>query len=348
MPALARPRFLFALLLVLAGGALLLARLAPGQAATPATAALRVGTPGVSLAAMILVLGGRESLAATTVEVRNNPWLRRIMPTIAGVPVTFTRPAGVDREGLLAVRPDLVVLWRGNGPSAESLAAIGMPSLSVAYATPDEMKAAIVQLGQALGPTAAARAGALIAAYDANLRRVATGLAGLAENQRPRVYYASLTPLHTEGRDSMIDAWIRAAGGVNVAAQAGIRGDATIHLEDLLAWNPQIIVTLDAAQRRAILADARWREVEAVRQGRVYVNPRGVNAWCTRAAEATLQVLWAARTFHPERFADLDLALETRRFYQHFYNYELSDDEVARVLQGSPPPESPTPTRSRP
>lgn len=341
-----RPAIVRTLVLLMLLGALAVT-FAPGHrlpAQSPEAPAPRVATPGVSLAAMILVLGGRAQLAATTVEVRDNPWLRRILPSIASVPVTFTRPAGVDRERLLAVHPDLVVLWRGNGPSAQGLAAIGIPTLSVAYTTADEMKAAIRELGLALGPAASARSELLLASYDTNLRRVADGLAGLPTTERPRVYYASVAPLHTEGSESMIDAWIGAAGGINVAARAGIRGDATIHLEDLLAWNPQIIVTLDTMQRDAILADPRWRAIDAVRQGRIYVNPRGVNAWCTRAAEATLQVLWAAKTFHPARFADLDLAAETRRFYRYFYAYPLSDDEVARVLHGEPPV-SPTPSR---
>ena len=298
----------------------------------------RVGTPGISMASLIVVLGGPAKLVAATPEVRDNPWLRRIAPALAQVPVPFTRPVGVNPESLLALRPELVTLWFGNAPTAARIEALGIPVFTLGYTTPDEMRQTVRLLGRAMGPMEAERAELFVRYYDDNLARVAQGLAGLLPAERPRVYYASLDPLLTEGSASMIDAWITHAGGINTAARAGLKGDGHVQLEDVLAWNPQIIVTLDTAQRDAILADARWQHVDAVRNHRVLVNPRGVNAWCTRATEAALQVLWAAKTLHPKRFASIDMAAETRRFYRLFYRYELDDDEVARVLGGLPPP----------
>ena len=300
------------------------------------------------MAALVLVLSERKKLAAATPEVRDNPWLRRIMPAIASLPTPFTRSSGLDNEALLATRPDLVLLWTGNDGLRTRLNDLGIPVLTMGYANASELKSALRTLGKALGPLESQRAEALLAYYDDNLERVTAGLDGVREEARPRVYYASVTPLHTEGRGSMIDDWIDTAGGINVAARAGIAGDATVHLEDVVAWNPQIIVTLAPAQRQAILADARWREIDAVRNARILVCPRGVNAWCTRAAEATLQVLWAAKAFHPERFASLDMAAETRRFYHRFYAYDLNDAEVARVLQGEPPDEATSLPRKNP
>lgn len=302
-----------------------------------ANQAQRVGTPGISLASLVVALGGHGSLVAVTPEVRANPWLNRVAPASAGLATPFTRPAGANLEALLAARPDLVVLWGDDTPLGRRLAQVGIPVLGLSYTTPEALIAAALRLGRALGPAESARAEAFAAYYRGNLARVAAGLAGLPEAAKPRVYYASVLPLYTEGAESMVNAWIEAAGGVNVAAQAGLHGDGMVHLEDLLAWNPDVIVTLDAVQRQAILADPRWRRIKAVRDGRVLVNPKGINAWCTRAAEAALQVLWAAKVFHPERFADLDLDRETRRFYAEFYGYALTDDELARVLQGRPP-----------
>jgi iron complex transport system substrate-binding protein len=46
-------------------------------------------------------------------------------------------------------------------------------------------------------------------------------------------------------------------------------------------------------------------------------------------------VLWAARTFHPDRFGALDLAAETRAFYRDFFGHALGDAEVAEILSGT-------------
>lgn len=308
-----------------------------------------VGTPGISMASLIFALGGHARLTAATPEVRDNPWLQRIAPEIALLPTPFARPAGVNLESLLTVRPDLITLWLGNDALGRKLESVGLNVLYLGYTTPDEMQTAVRNLGQAMGPAAVERGEALLRYYDENRQRVASALAKLPERARPRVYYASIAPLYTEGGKSMVNAWIEAAGGINVAARGGLQGDGQVHLEDLVRWDPEIIVTLDAAGRQAILDDPRWRMTSAVRNRRVLVNPKGVNAWCTRAAEAALQVLWAAKTFHPELFPDLDMAGETRRFYRQFYAYELNDEEVARVLQGLPPPAptAPTPVRKK-
>jgi iron complex transport system substrate-binding protein len=298
----------------------------------------RIGTPGISMASLILALGGRKALAAVTPEVAGNPWLQRVLPEVAQLPTPFSRPSGVNLEALMALKPDLVTLWGSGQPLATPLAQANIPVLRLAYANPVEMVSAVRVLGAALGAEGVRRAALFIRYYENNLQRVATALGHLSERERPRVYYASIAPLHTEGSQSMVDAWITAAGGINLAARAGLKGDGQVNLEDVLAWNPQVIITLDAAQRDAILADPRWHDVAAVRQGRVLASPGGVNAWCTRAAETALQVLWAAQVFHPERFRTLNLTAETRAFYRQFYGYTLDDGELARVLQGKTPP----------
>jgi iron complex transport system substrate-binding protein len=90
--------------------------------------------------------------------------------------------------------------------------------------------------------------------------------------------------------------------------------------------------------RRAILDDPRWREVKAVKAGRVYVNPTGAYLWDRHSAEAALQVLWAAKILHPARFADIDIHRETREFYRRFFRHALTEAELASILNATPPP----------
>ena len=309
-----------------------------GLAQETRAGAKNVGTPGVSMASLILALAGPQKLKAITPEVRDNEWVRRIMPEIASLPAPFARSGEASIEVLLQCKIDFVALWTSNEKAGRRLSEAGIPVLYISYATPDEMILAIRKLGSALGADEEVRSGELIRYYESNIARVHTLLNGLPESARPTVYYASISPFLTEGRDSMVDAWINAAGAINVAARSGLSQDKQIGLEDVLQWDPEIIVTLGAAQKRDILSDERWKKVRAVKNGRVYVNPRGVNAWCTRAAEASLQVLWAAKVFHPDRTAALNIEQETRGFYSEFYHYDLNDEELAHMLRGEEPP----------
>lgn len=298
----------------------------------------RLGTPGISMVSLIVALGGKDALSAITPEVRANPWLHRVLPRVAQLPTPFSRPAGVNLEALLASQVNLAVLWGPSEALTRKLEAVGVSVVHLDYATAAQFIRNVQVLGQAMGRQPGQRADALIAYYTANRQRVAQALRGLPDSARPRVYYASIAPLHTEGGDTLVDAWIHEAGGVNVATADGLRGDGQVNLEDVLRWNPDTIITLYPEQKRRILEDARWKTVAAVRAGRVFVCPGGVNAWCTRAAEATMQVLWAAKTLHPERLTEVDIGQEARRFYQQFYDYPLSAGELALILRGEAPP----------
>lgn len=297
----------------------------------------RLATPGISLASLALVLGAAPRLVGVAGEVRANPWLARIFPGLARIPTPFSG-AGMSGESLLALKPDLVLLWGDHDPRLRQLEGLGIPVVCLRYTLPAALQEAATLLGTVLGGEGPQRARRFVAYYRANLDKVGAGLAGLAEGRRPRVYYASMDPLHTEGRASLVDAWINAAGGVNVAARAGIEGDRPVGMEEVLTWNPQIIVVREPRHRQAMLGDSRWRGVAAVRNGRVLVNPKGVNAWCTRGAEAALQVLWAAKMFHPERFPALEVGGEGAAFYREFYDYALNREELGRMLAGEPSP----------
>jgi iron complex transport system substrate-binding protein len=103
-------------------------------------------------------------------------------------------------------------------------------------------------------------------------------------------------------------------------------------MESLLKWNPDYIVCRDAPYKATILADARWQDINAVKNGHVLVNPQGVFYWCVRSAEEALQILWMAKTLYPDKFADMDLVQEVKDYYETFHDYTLSDEDVNSIL----------------
>ena len=48
-------------------------------------------------------------------------------------------------------------------------------------------------------------------------------------------------------------------------------------------------------------------------------------------------MLWAAKKFNPEKFEDVNIEQATKDFYLQFYGYQLTDDEVSRILNGENP-----------
>lgn len=298
----------------------------------------RIATPGISLASLVVALTGPQALAAVAPEVRHNLWLQRVFPAAEGWSTPFSSSNVANVEHLLKVDPSLVILWRSGKSAAERLRRLNLPVIEVSYSTPQEMIGATRVIADALGPAARQRAEALIAFYQRALAEVAAQVHSLQECDKPKVYYAGISLRHTEGQNSMVDAWISSAGGVNVAAAAGYQKNVEVSVEQVLSWDPDVVITLDAHERDLFLSDARWSTMKAVVMRRVYACPKGVNSWCTRAAEASLQVLWAAKVLHPRLFQSLEVGRSVRAFYAEFYGYVLNDSELQNVVNGLPPP----------
>jgi iron complex transport system substrate-binding protein len=103
-------------------------------------------------------------------------------------------------------------------------------------------------------------------------------------------------------------------------------------MEDVAKWNPDVIVVRDAAQKPKIMDDPQWKDINAVKNGKVYVSPKDVYAWCVRSACASLMPVWSAKTLHPELFADIDMNQVVRDFCKKFYDYEPTDAEIGDIL----------------
>ena len=144
--------------------------------------------------------------------------------------------------------------------------------------------------------------------------------------------------LKVDGTNTIIDEWIRVAGGQNAVSKAG--NMLEINAEEIININPDVII-IGRAKAPEILKklyeDQVYAGTNAVKNKKVYVNPAGVFSWDRYGAEGALQILWAVKTLHPELFKDVDIAAETKKFYKEFLHYDLSGKEVGYILNGLDP-----------
>lgn len=127
----------------------------------------------------------------------------------------------------------------------------------------------------------------------------------------PRVLH--LTPsLHVPGAGTTSDDIITRAGGVNVAASAGINSWQQIALEKVAELAPDVIIhdEYDAEKLRSeVLAHPSLEDVPAIRHDRVYVIPARylttLSFWNLRGAEELARALWPD-TIGSVEFADFE------------------------------------------
>jgi iron complex transport system substrate-binding protein len=241
---------------------------------------------------LLLGLVGPDRLVGVTPYV-DDPSTTLSQPL---APRQAARVTEEDPEALLALRPDLVVT--AGYTRAEAivvLEAAHVPVLGTgAHATLDDVLAAIVVLGDAVGEPERART--WVSALHVRLNAI---------DARPRPARPPRVLLweggYTYAAGTLPDDLVRRAGGVNVATDAGLKGPVAISEEGAVALSPEVvIVPIDEAAPRwhdvALVGDAPvWGAVEAVRTRRVYGVPRAwigsVSHHAVRALEAVADIV---------------------------------------------------------
>jgi iron complex transport system substrate-binding protein len=240
-------------------------------------------------------------------------------------------------ESVVASRPDLILDVGSTDPTYVSLADRVEQQTGIPYVLVDgrldNTAAALRTLGDLLGTKA--RAETLASYAEETLRMLDERLRTLPSNKRRRVYYVR-TPSGLEpalGGSINVEA-IERAGGVNVAAAAGRGGLATVSREQVLLWDPEVIVTLDDRFLATAATDPVWRAVRAVREGHVYAMPRLPFGWLDSppAMNRLIGLRWLAKLLYPDRFPE-DLHQTVRDFYQLFYHVTLDETRLAQLLR---------------
>jgi len=276
---------------------------------------------------LVFALGAGEKLVGVDVASPGVEFFRLLHPAIARLPGVGSKK-GLNLEEIAAAAPDVVILFPGHdSPTlAEQLAAQGIPSVIIKPESPELLQEAILLLGDVLG--AEEQAGELIIYYEEKRAFIQERVGQIPDEERPRVFLAGPDGiLSTCSGDLYQHYLIEEAGGRNVAAELS-GGWNNVSLEQVMAWNPDVIVTLqysEPGEPEEILADPNLASVKAVQDGRVYRFPSNLGPWDYPEPRSILGVLWLAQKIYPASFADLDLQQEADFFHQQFYGRTFTE-----------------------
>jgi len=289
---------------------------------------------------VLFLLGSGQNIVATNAPAKT-PWMLKINPSLANTTNIFGQ-TDVNVEELLKSKPDIIFM-PGNMKNSKQLKELGLPAVQMNITDFDTLKSCIIATGKILGPEASQRASDYIFYLDQKIDLIQNRTRNIPNLQKPRILHiSSLKPLTVDGENSLISAWITMAGGIN-AAKTDAPGSAEISIEQLIKWNPDIIIfgntALSESSLSTILQDPSWQRLRAVQNKAIYTNPEGMFYWDRYGVEEALQIQWAAKIFYPDKFSDIDLCQETQYFYQKFFNYTLSSEDAVAMLKGMPPAE---------
>lgn len=244
-------------------------------------------------------------------------------------------------EVVLSAEPDLIVDYGSVTETTADLAdrvqdRVGIPYLLLDGRF-DRIPAAYRRLGQALG---LAERGEELAAEARRLLDRADALrTRIPDEDRARVYYArGRGGFDTGLRGSLTTEALERVGGVNVADVDGEGNLVTVSIEQILQWDPEVIITIEPDFPADAHRDARWWPVQAVRGANIHLAPDLPFGWFDRppSVNRLLGLEWLGRLLYPEHY-DGDFRDEVRRFFRVFYHREPTNAELDRLLERALP-----------
>ena len=274
-------------------------------------------------------------------------------PRFARVPVVQWRPDGNPAnmaEAALRLRPEVIVDASGATPERAAYADAVQQLTGLPYILVDDSFARTPGMLRALGTLlgVADRAGDLALWAEHAIAGLRGRLLVRPANMRPHVYYGrGASGLETPLPGSPSGAALDEAGAINVANGLGRGIRVLVSPEQLLAWDPEIIIAEQRGFYNALQRDRGWRRLAAVRNNRVYLEPTSPFGWIDDppGVNRLIGLYWLSILFYPEQTQE-DLRTITCDFYDKFYGEKLTTARLEALVRqaGVKPPETPQPS----
>lgn len=242
-------------------------------------------------------------------------------------------------EKIIALRPDVVFAYGpSGGPAlkeeiAEQIEAAGIPLVFLDLYKPQTFSSDVRTLAKIVGQEK--KAEEYLAVVDKYRRLLDERLQKVKPEERVRVYLEGRTGDYvTYSKGSGGDERVTLAGGMNVAANEPGKYPR-VSPEWVLKKNPQVLIkeilkdkapmgydVTDTKKleeiRTAIMKRPGWDELEAVKQGRVYL----ISTELSGSPRDIVLLCYYAKWFYPELFADLEPQAVCRELLTKFYGLE--------------------------
>jgi iron complex transport system substrate-binding protein len=240
-------------------------------------------------------------------------------------------------EVVLALKPDLILDMGSVRETYVSLAERVQQQTGIPYALLDgrfdRTALAYRILGELIGRRDKGEEYARI--VEATMRTITQRIAAVPRERRPRVYYARGPRGLETGLGGSINVETIELLARNVAGETRGGGLATVSIEQVLLWDPDVIVTIDLDFAANVYGDPAWAPIKAVRERRVHLSPKLPFGWVDfpPCVNRLIGLRWLAKILYPDLFPE-DMRALTREFHARFYHVTPSDAQIDRVLAG--------------
>lgn len=160
----------------------------------------------------------------------------------------------------------------------------------------------------------------------------------ISEDKRVKVYWAMGDKGgNTNARESFQSQALQLLPVINVAdIEANSKGGGSeVSMEQILNWDPDVILVDSPELMDFIQKDSSWQSLRAIKEERAYLVPSVPYGFLSDppSVNRLMGLDWLGKLLYPEaKTYDFKIEDQLMNFYQHFYHIELSEDQIAEVL----------------
>lgn len=280
--------------------------------------------------------------AGSLKQVISGTVLKDMAPELLDATNTVQGQSDLNVEEIMKLKPDVIFYNAKNQDRYEKLSKTGVPCIGFVTMGADTPADPINRYGEWLKLLEdvfgeKGKMDDFLKAGDDIVKDVEERIAKVPDEKRPSGMilwkYQEGTPI-VAGKGTFGDFWLKRLKVKNVAADA--KGYAKVNVEQIYAWNPDVfyldgpgllnIKTEDVYNNSVEGFD--FSNLKSVKDKRVYNSKLGMWNWLTPNPDAPLVLAWLASETYPDAFKDYDLKKVIKDYYQKWYNYELSDEQI--------------------
>lgn len=282
-----------------------------------------------------IALGLQDRMVGIEAKAASRPVYKLAAPEFLELPSVGTAKE-FDLEGCVALEPDLVILPKKLSEQADILEGMNIRTLVVNPESMEALKETIREIAALTGTKEQAEK--LLGWYAQKEGKLAgilekASLEKKTEDSVPSVYIAGTSSILRAATPQMYQSsLIKLAGGVNAASDLKDNGWADISYEQLIAYNPDVIVVIPEADytKEDVMKDSRLTGVNAVKNGQVYEMPSSFEAWDSPVPSGILGCMWLSSALHEELYPFDEFKEEAAEFYREFYGAEIDRSLITR------------------
>jgi iron complex transport system substrate-binding protein len=270
------------------------------------------------MTALVCALGGEDRLIGRD-TYSTFPEVARQVEAVA------ESSANCNLELIISKAPDLLVADPMFYPQhREKLDAAGIPSYVDSTSDPDRLLTLIRSLGLALDENERAEEIVQFVTQYTDLVNQRISKLELENGAKPKVFFEWHSRYETASAETTFHKAIAQAGGINIAAGQPIH-TPVVSSEWVVQQNPDIIVnrisgdaTLAEMERayQDIISRPGWENINAVKNNRVYI----IKSDVFLTLRYPVGLLYYAKWFHPDLFADIDPEAVHREAVETFFS----------------------------